>query len=267
MPRVPIDSMNDQRLEPYRNLKFTSHVRRQRLFVAEGDKLVRRLLVSAVRVHSVLVGEDFLAAGDLEIPLEATTFVAPDAMLREIVGFKFHRGILACGVRPAGLSLAKVIGAADQSTAVVVCVDIQDPTNLGTILRTAEAFGVAAVVLADGCADPFSRRVLRVSMGSPFQLPLVHSTNLAADLAVLRDRWRMTVFAAVADPAAEPLDRTERPDRFAIVLGNESRGLSTECAQLCDRQVTIPMTSQADSLNVAVANGILLHHFLGVRRG
>jgi tRNA G18 (ribose-2'-O)-methylase SpoU len=230
----------------------------------------------------VLVGDQFLSASGLEIPAEVTTFVAPDSLLRDIVGFKFHRGVLACGVRGVGPSLAEAIdrrlapvvgattegaAASGRPTAVVVCVDIQDPTNLGTILRTAEAFGVAAVVLAGGCADPFSRRVLRVSMGSPFQLPLVHSTNLAADLAVLRDRWRMTVFAAVADPAAGPLDRTERPDRFAIVLGNESRGLSAECAQLCDRQVTIPMTSQADSLNVAVANGILLHHFLGVRRG
>jgi tRNA G18 (ribose-2'-O)-methylase SpoU len=293
MPRVPIDSMDDRRLEPFRNLKFTSEMRRHRLFVAEGDKLVRRLLHSRFQVHSVLAGEQFLANGQFEIPPQVTTFVAPDSLLREIVGFKFHRGVLACGVRCTGQSLIEVMErrpwpaagtpltadvgwvphsadptgprASDQPLAVVVCVDIQDPTNLGTILRTAEAFGVAVVVLAGDCADPFSRRVLRVSMGAPFQLPLVHSTNLAADLATLRERWQVTVLAAVANVAAEPLERIARPNRFAIVLGNESRGLSAACVTACDRRVTIPMTPGADSLNVSVAHGILLYHFLSAR--
>jgi tRNA G18 (ribose-2'-O)-methylase SpoU len=145
--------------------------------------------------------------------------------------------------------------------AAVVCIDIQDPTNLGTILRTAEAFGVAAVVLGGDGADPFSRRVLRVSMGAALQLPIAHSTDLASDLAVLRQREKMSLIAAVADSTGEPFDGVDPPDRFAILLGNESSGLSPQWLDLCDRRVTIPMTPRADSLNVAVATGILLYHF------
>jgi tRNA G18 (ribose-2'-O)-methylase SpoU len=273
MPRLEIASIDDRQLEPYRNLKFTSAMRRDGLFVAEGDKLVRQLLHSRFRVHSVLAGEEFLARGSLQIPPDVTTFVAPDSLLREIVGFKFHRGVLACGFRGNEPCLSDVLdqapaiagnSAAKEATspvAAVVCIDIQDPTNLGTILRTAEAFGVAAVVLGGDCADPFSRRVLRVSMGSPFQLPIAHSTDLASDLASLRQREKMSLIAAVADSTGEPFDRVDPPDRFAILLGNESTGLSTQWLDLCDRRVTIPMTPRADSLNVAVATGILLYHF------
>lgn len=276
MPCVEIASIDDRLLEPYRNLKFTSLQRRAGLFVAEGDKLVRRLLISRFRVHSVLAGAHFLAAGGLEIPSGVTTLVAPDSLLREIVGFKFHRGVLACGSRGPEPSLVTVMdrllatppaisqneaSVADSPISIVVCIDIQDPTNLGTILRTAEAFGVAAVVLGGDCADPFSRRVLRVSMGATFQLPIVVSDDVATDLAMLRERWRMTLIAAVASDVGEPLEQVDRPFRLAILLGNESRGLSDQWVELCDRRVTVPMNPLADSLNVAVATGILLYHF------
>jgi tRNA G18 (ribose-2'-O)-methylase SpoU len=271
MPLVPIESIDDRRLEPYRNLKFTNEMNRNGLFVAEGDKLARRLLQSRFRVHSVLAGEQFLSSESLSIPADVTTFVARDSLLREIVGFKFHRGVLACGVREPEPSLASCLDqfaspTADKTAAaahlgIVVCIDIQDPTNLGTILRTADCFAVSAVILGGNSADPFSRRVLRVSMGATFQLPLIRSIDVASDLTALRHQGQMTLLAAVADSSGEPLDRAVLPARLAIVFGNESSGLSRQWLDLCDRRVTIPMSPRADSLNVAVATGILLYHF------
>jgi tRNA G18 (ribose-2'-O)-methylase SpoU len=175
--------------------------------------------------------------------------------------------VLGCGYRGrASQSMQSVIDClADQAVGsqatVLVCVDIQDPTNLGAILRTADAFGVTAVVLAGNCADPFSRRVLRVSMGATFQLILIQTDDLAGVLTALRHRCQMKLVAAVASNAGEPLERVDRDSRVALLLGNESRGLSDEWIRLCDRQVTIPMHSHADSLNVAVATGILLYHY------
>jgi tRNA G18 (ribose-2'-O)-methylase SpoU len=277
MALLPIASIDDPRLLPYRQLKFNSDMRRAGLFVAEGDKLVQRLLNSRFRVHSVLAGEQFLAAGSLQIPPDVTVFVLKDASLRDVVGFKFHRGVLGCGYRGPTQCLEPAIdrlvgtgpephvsqlGTRQPRTMVVICVDVQDPTNLGTILRTAEAFGVRAVVLAGNCADPFSRRVLRVSMGATFQLPIVHSLDLTRDLVALRERCNMTLVAAVANAAGEPLEQVNPPSHLAILLGNESHGLSDEWIRMCDRQVTIPMHPQADSLNVAVATGILLYHFV-----
>jgi tRNA G18 (ribose-2'-O)-methylase SpoU len=276
MMLVPIESIDDPRLRPYRHLKFTSDMRRAGLFVAEGDKLVQRLLNSRFPIHSVLAGEQFLAAGSLAIPPNVLTFVVPDALLRDVVGFKFHRGVLGCGYRGVTEGIDSVIdrlcaagsepGAAkplahEQRAIVVICVDIQDPTNLGAILRTAEAFGVSALVLSGHCADPFSRRVLRVSMGATFQLSLVHSRDLARDLVPLRERCNVTLIGAVAGGDAEPMEQVYCAGHLAILLGNESRGLSDEWIRMCDRLVTIPMHPQADSLNVAVATGILLYHF------
>src|SRR5262245_23386870 len=101
MPLVPIPTIEDRRLEPYRHLKFTSDMRRAGLFIAEGEKLVRRLLPCGLPFPSLLAGERFLSNGDLaRSSLDVPTFVVPDDLLREIVGFKFHRGVLACGVRP-----------------------------------------------------------------------------------------------------------------------------------------------------------------------
>jgi tRNA G18 (ribose-2'-O)-methylase SpoU len=117
--------------------------------------------------------------------------------------------------------------------------------------------------MAGDCADPFSRRVLRVSMGATFHLSLVYSKDLANDLATLRKRCHMTLMATVASPAGTPLEQLDRPGRLAILLGNESSGLDDQWIEMCDRRVTIPMNPHADSLNVAVATGILLYHFCG----
>jgi tRNA G18 (ribose-2'-O)-methylase SpoU len=321
MPLVHVTAFDDRRLDHYRSLKLPWTSRRLGVFIVEGEKLVRRLLSSGLQVHSVLAGEHFLAHAALELPDDVMTIVVPDRLLQEIVGFKFHRGVLACGLRATGRGKSpdlenvlsrvgidetksgvhehdKISGGTGYSSAllgrestsgtgeasgtrpedngvtedkgggrhtIVVCVDIHDPTNLGTILRTAEAFGVAAVVLGGNCADPWSRRVLRVSMGSPLQLPLVCSDKLGDDLVRLRRRFHMTLLAAVAGGAAEPLERCTHPGRLAILLGNESDGLRDEWIRLCDACVTIPMQPRADSLNVAVATGILLHHFCSPR--
>jgi tRNA G18 (ribose-2'-O)-methylase SpoU len=273
MPLVSLTDTHDRRLEPYRTLKLSSESRRARLFVVEGDKLVERLLHSHLRVHSVLAGQRFLASRALSVPDQVTLFVIPDELIPELVGFKFHRGILACGYRGTEPSLSEVLSARTTEQpatepfrmTIVVGVDIHDPTNLGSILRTADSFGATAAVLGGHCADPYSRRVLRVSMGAPFQLPVVHSKDLAADLTMLRDSWGASLIAAVADSAAQPLDRVHRVDRLAILLGNERHGLSQQWTALCDQRVTISMEPGADSLNVAVATGILLYHLCGPR--
>jgi tRNA G18 (ribose-2'-O)-methylase SpoU len=120
---------------------------------------------------------------------------------------------------------------------------------------------VTAVVLGPGCCDPFSRRVLRVSMGAALRVPIVETRDLAGDLARLRTEWGFELAATVLDSAAEPLHTAARTNRLAVLFGNEHAGLSPEWIALCDRRVTIPMAGDADSLNVAVAAGIVLHHF------
>jgi tRNA G18 (ribose-2'-O)-methylase SpoU len=259
MPILRIESLSDPRLDPYRSLKATNATRWAGKFVAEGDKLVRRLLASDFSVESLLVGDRYLAQFSSLAPPQAELLVASDESIEQIVGFNFHRGILACALRKPPLDLRVFCRESEGRLTLVVCPDVQDPENLGAILRIGAAFGVDAVVLGSACCDPFSRRVLRVSMGAAFRLPILETPELAAVLRTIKEESQVDCWAAVTDPAAAPCDQIGRPERLAILLGSEGHGLAPQWLDLCRRSVTIPMRVGTDSLNVAVAAGVLLY--------
>jgi tRNA G18 (ribose-2'-O)-methylase SpoU len=187
--------------------------------------------------------------------------VVPSALINQLVGFKFHRGVLACGRRRSYLQIDDLHwNDADEKT-VVVCVDVNDPENMGAILRNIAAFGIDLVVMTTRCADPFSRRVLRTSMGTVFKLPMVMSKSIVDDLRTLRSGQGLSFSATVLDDEAVPLETAARPARFGLLFGNEGHGLSPEVVAECDQKVMIPMRLGTDSLNVSVAAGIFLYHF------
>jgi tRNA G18 (ribose-2'-O)-methylase SpoU len=254
-----IESIDDPRLAPFRHLKETNATRWAQRFVAEGEKLARRLLAAGIPIESLLVSHrQAEKLGDIAPP-EVPVYVVPDEWIEQIVGFNFHRGILVCGRRPTRRRLAEVATPTTAQATVVVCPNVQDPENLGAILRLCGAFGVDAVLLGPDCPNPFSRRVLRVSMGAGFFLPIVEADDLEVELTALADSWGCQRWATVLDPAAEPLAGLTRPARLALLVGSEGHGLGPRWTAHCDRLVTIPMRPGADSLNVAVATGIFLY--------
>jgi tRNA G18 (ribose-2'-O)-methylase SpoU len=255
-----IEDLDDPRLAPYRALKKNNFTRSSSHFVVEGDKLVRRLLDSDFTIVSLLVAEQHLPAvveatgGDVDV------LVVDRPAIEEIVGFNFHRGMLGCALRKPRPALAEIAHMSAPRLTLVACPDVQDPENLGAILRIASALAIDAVVLGAGCCDPFSRRVLRVSMGAALRVNIVECDDLAADLTAMRDSIGLELWAAVTNATATGFDQIVRPDRLALVLGSEGHGLSAEWVARCDRAVTIPMAPRVDSFNVAVAAGILLYH-------
>ncbi len=262
MPFVFLNSLDDPRLETFRHLKDTNRTRWTGRFIAEGEKLVRRLLASDFPIESVLLSERFVPQWQSLLPPDLPVLIVPDEMVEPLVGFNFHRGILACGRRKPPVSLA-VLLPLDKTVTLVVCPEVQDPENLGSILRLAAAFDVEGVLVGQGSADPFSRRVLRVSMGAALGVPVVESREIEADLRQLAGPLALELVATVLDPAAEPLASAARPKRLALLLGSEGHGLRPEWIAVCARRITIPMPGEADSLNVAVAAGIFLYHFCG----
>jgi tRNA G18 (ribose-2'-O)-methylase SpoU len=265
MPRIGISDVDDPRLAVYRDLPQSNLTRGSGLFVAEGEKVVIRLLESRFEVASVLAEPECADRLESRLAADVPVYVAPKPLLQEIVGFHFHRGVLACGKRQPRLEVDDLIESRPppnplpkgEGGTIVVLPDVQDPTNLGSIIRTAAAFGCQAVVLGRKCADPFSRRVLRVSMGAALHLPIVESRDLADDLKLLAASG-FEVVATVLDPSAEALAEYQRNQRTAILFGSEGHGLSDEWAALCARRVTIPMQVGIDSLNVAIATAVVL---------
>lgn len=262
MPKVLINSLDDPRIDAYRELKDTNHTRWNGLFICEGEKLVRRLLASDFAVESVLFSERFERRFGALAPPDVPIWIVPDELVEPLVGFNFHRGILACGRRRANPTLDELAPLGRRLT-LAICPEVQDPENLGAILRISSAFGVDGVLVGRGSADPFSRRVLRVSMGASLRMPIRETADIAADLHQLRDTLAVELAATVLDQSAEPLSAATRLERFALLFGSEGHGLDPAIIALCNRRVTIPMTLGTDSLNVAVAAGIFLYHFCG----
>jgi tRNA G18 (ribose-2'-O)-methylase SpoU len=261
MPLITIESPADPRLEIYRDLNKANLLRTSGRFIAEGLLVVERMLAAAYRADSLLAEEKHAERLQSLVPHETPIFCASRRLIKEIIGYQFHRGALACGVRRPFSSLQDVVPATGPAT-VVVCPQVQDPENMGSILRSACVLGASAVVLGKGCADPFSRRVLRVAMGNTFGLPLAELGDGPADLAKMRDEQGLTPVAAVLDEDAEPLESFSPPERCAVLFGEEGHGLPNEIVALCSRRITLRMARGADSLNVAVASGVFLYHIL-----
>ena len=255
MNKIVVSGLEDPRLDPYRSLKTARLQRRAGLFIAEGDKVVERLLASDFEVVSVLVSERRVASLEPFAEPGFDVLTIPDKLATELVGFKFHAGMMACGRRKP----AQELGALAEVQTLVACSRVDDPENLGSIIRHCGAFGIGGLLLGPGCADPFSRRVIRVSMGNGFCLPIRESSDLSSELTRLRTEHGFRLIATVLGPDAEPLHGATVSGHAVILFGNEAHGLEPGLVDICDRRVTIPMHSPADSLNVAVAAAIVLY--------
>lgn len=263
MPLLPVESLSDPLLDPYRSIAQTNLTRWSGLFIAEGKLVVQRLLESRLETVSVLIPGDRETPIPDWIPTHIRTLVAPPELAKELVGYKFHNGILGAGRRPPGESLHELAHRLREQPkwTAVVCPNTTNPENLGSLIRLCAGFGVDFLLLGRGCCDPWSRRTLRISMGAAFRLSICETPDLDSDLERLHREHRCERLATVLDPTAEPLAAARRSDRIALLFGNEATGLGEAWMARCDRRVTIPMATGVDSLNIAVAAGIFLHHF------
>jgi tRNA G18 (ribose-2'-O)-methylase SpoU len=262
MARITINKLDDPRLAVYQSLKTTNLTRRLGQFVVEGEKLVERLLASRFPVVSILATDRYEPALADAVPESVPVYVIPHGLVDQLVGFPFHRGVLACATRLPGPPLEQIARNENGPLTLVICPRLSDPENLGAIARIGDVFGVNAILAGATCPDPFSRRVLRVSMGSILKIPVIVSGRLEEHADDLVRHHAVELLAAVVDPAAVPFDRIARPRRLGLVLGEENRGIDPEWLDRCRWRITIPMRAHAGSLNVAVAAGILLQSLM-----
>lgn len=305
---LPIHDPDDPRLDRFRGLIDRGDRPDPDCFFVESETAVARLLASPHFTTLTVLGTE---AHLQRLAPACPTYLVTRELLRTVLGFDLHRGVIACAARPPQLApaflkriscpIGPVLGAssvtpagpvpeassladpitvpansplaasttvpADNSLAaalagprwtVLLVQGLADPANLGSILRTARAFAVDLVLLDRRGADPLSRRAVRSSMGHVFTQPLALADDLPAALTLLQHHGA-TIWAATVGPRARALGSLARPDRLALLVGNEGVGLPAALCARADAELTIPIAPEVDSLGVAAATAILLH--------
>jgi tRNA G18 (ribose-2'-O)-methylase SpoU len=253
-----VASPDDPRLADYRDLRdveLRKHLEAEHgLFLAEGEKVVRRAVEAGHRPRSFLMAPRWLEGlSDVLSATDAPCYVVSEALAEEVTGFHVHRGALASLAR---FPLPPLDDVLSHARSVLVLEDVVDHTNVGAIFRSGAALGIDAVLLAPRCADPLYRRSIKVAMGAVFAMPWTRLPDWYDALPDLAGRGYTTVALTLADDAVPIEEAVSGVDRLALVLGSEGHGLSGRWEQTAARRATIPMAAGIDSLNVAAATAV-----------
>ena len=227
------------------------------LFIAESPKVIHRALDGGYEPVSMLMERkdiDGSAADILARCPEIPVYTADEELLCNLTGYHLTRGVLCAMRRPP---LPTVADTVKNARRIAVLDNVQNPTNVGAIIRSAAALGMDAVLLTPGCSDPLYRRAARVSMGTVFQIPWTFFPEGKPWYEQLRELGFKSAALALKDDTLSIDDpRLLREEKLAVVLGSEGDGLSDDSIGGCDYTVKIPMYHGVDSLNVAAASAV-----------
>ncbi|MEU0333682.1 RNA methyltransferase [Streptomyces sp. NPDC006193] len=259
---ITVDDPDDPRLTDYTGLTDVELRRRREpaegLFIAEGEKVIRRAREAGYEMRSMLLTAKWIdALRDVIDEVPAPVYAVGPELAERVTGYHVHRGALASMRRKP---LPTAAGLLRSARRVVVMESVNDHTNIGAVFRSAAALGMDAVLLSPDCADPLYRRSVKVSMGAVFSVPYARLETWPEGLETVREAG-FTLLALTPDPAARTLDETapHRMDRVALMLGAEGSGLSARALAAADERVRIPMSHGVDSLNVGAAAAVAFY--------
>jgi tRNA(Leu) C34 or U34 (ribose-2'-O)-methylase TrmL len=272
-----ITSFDAPEVAPYRTMRRSAEHEALGLFVAEGEKVVRRLLASPFTIDSIVLPEKWLPEFQplLEArPEDITVFLAEKSLLESLTGFSLFQGILAVAKTPAPTPLAEILAGGPKPQLLVAVDELANAENLGALMRNCVAFGVHALLVGETSSSPYLRRSVRNSMGAIFQLPVWEARranqaaqvrrddptpfSLAQTLRELRARG-VRCIAAHPHASGRTLSQADFSGDCCVVFGSEGNGISAPVLAACDEAVEIPMQNGVDSLNVGAAAAVFLY--------
>ncbi|MBQ3262257.1 MAG: RNA methyltransferase [Oscillospiraceae bacterium] len=214
------------------------------LFIGDGEKLLREAIQSGAEIDTVLWAE----TPALLVPNAAHEFTAPAELVEYVSALSHSPGpVFTVRMQPKALP--------ETLRRVIVLETVQDPGNVGTVLRTANALGMDAVILTGSCADLYSPKTVRSTMGAIFRMPVIECS--AVDMKSLLMQHGLPLYGAALSDSAKDL-RTVALDHAAVAIGSEGQGLSRELLSLCDGEIIIPMRPESESLNAAIAASVVM---------
>ena len=259
---IAIQDPHDPRIAAYRSLKG-KELERQGIFIAEGEKVVRSLIDSAHRIESCLISAEtsvrYKPLISAMAKRRARVYVAANKLIEDIIGFRFHKGIMAVGHCPEKLTVTAALKVMKAPAAFVALDSINDPQNVGLIARNARAFGARALIVDSSSYDPYYRKAIRVSMGTVFSLPVYYEYDLKKSLAWLKKKYNMRIIAATPARGSVDISDVGFSGNVCLVFGNEDKGVSRKILNIADAKARIPISKGVDSLNVASASAIFLY--------
>ncbi|WP_304509228.1 TrmH family RNA methyltransferase [Anaerotignum sp.] len=255
-----IESHQNKVFKRIKSLNQKKNRDREDIFVAEGLRFVSEI-PQGWEVELFAVSDAFAQENDMEIYEErAKTFIFPNELFSLLGDTENPQGILAVCKKQNTAQETLWRGGA---SFFLLAEELNDPGNLGTIIRTADACGVDGIFLSKGCVDVYNPKVLRATMGSVFHVPVFQDVSLKEVILKMKEN-NISLYAAHLKgecyPYHLPLEKG-----CAFMIGNEARGLSNEAAELCDQWVKIPMPGMAESLNASIAAGVLLYEVVRQR--
>lgn len=255
-----VKSLDAPGLEPYRTLRQSRERWREGLFIAEGEKVVRRLLESPLAVVSLLMPEKWLE--EYRPLLERRSepiqiYLASKPLLEKMTGFTFYQGVLSVGKIPPPVSIGALLG--KKNEALLVAADgISSAQNLGSLARNCAALGVDGMIVGETSCSPYLSGAVRSSMGTIFKLPVHDSVCLAKTFDELKQHG-VRCIGAHPHTRAGMQSRADFRGSCCIVFGSEGDGLSQAVLEKCDELIAIPMADGIDSLNVASAAAVFFY--------
>ncbi|WP_017726646.1 TrmH family RNA methyltransferase [Halalkalibacterium ligniniphilum] len=245
-----IDSPKNEQVKAWKKLHTKKGREKAGKFLIEGYHLVVEALKSPVEVEAIILTESAILPSAWQVSEQDLVLVS-DKVMNELSETQTPQGIVAICVMPDEPSYQDLQGQ-------FLCIDeVQDPGNVGTMIRTADAAGISAVILGEGSADLFNSKVVRASQGSLFHIPVIKG-----DLHSWVDRFKeakIPVFGTALEGGSSYTAIESQP-QFALLVGNEGDGVNKELLEKADQNLYVPIYGQAESLNVAVAAGILLYY-------
>lgn len=254
-----ITSTSNQQVKQLIQLQKKAKERTQQdVFIVEGIKMYQEVPKDRL-VHSYVSESFYQKKKELFKDIKQLT-VLSDRVFESVSDTKTPQGVL-CLVRQYHYQKEDLLG---KKPLIMVLENLQDPGNLGTIVRTAEGAGVTGILLSDGCVDLYNPKVIRSTMGSIYRMPFFYSAQFREDIEWMKGQG-VTMFAAHLK-GKHAHDGESYKEAAGFMIGNESRGLSEETAELADVYIRIPMCGQVESLNAAVASAVLMYEANRQRR-
>lgn len=236
-----IESKQNNIFKGWMKLKTRKGRKQSQAFILDGLRIVEHAISEHADIEAIVIAKSFEDKWDIETEIES--YLIPDDLFKMLIETEHPQGILA---------IVKIPELQIKEGKVLYLDGVQDPGNMGTLIRTADAAGFSGVVLRIGCTDPFNQKALRSSMGSILSIPLIQND----DLSFLKS-YRGSIYAAALENG-KSFRQVDFDDNAVLVIGNEGNGITNEVLELASERIYIPMIGAVESLNASIAGGILM---------